>query len=213
MKISFSQWENYQGCPRRWKHRYLDKIPTGPTGPAAMRGIGVHNEVEIFLSTKKDLPKVTHADVIEELSRRNEVHTEYKLHFDEHWNRTSPDSKEIAWVGVLDAVSVAPKCIDVYEWKTGKPKPTHGDQRNIYALMGLRCWGAEEITVTTYYLDGTEGPQKLSATKKSVPMLINRWNERRNAMMNDTFWPPRPGFHCRWCDYAKAKGGPCEFGN
>jgi hypothetical protein len=218
MKISFSQWENYQECPRRWKHRYLDKLPTTPAGPAAQRGIAVHAEVETFLQTKGKTPvqtKIEHLDVLEDIIKREkgEIHTEYKMHFDEAWNRTHKDSENVAWVGVFDAVHVTPKRVEVFEWKTGKPKATHSDQRNIYTLMAFRTWGPEEVTATTFYLDGTEGPCKLSATKKSVNILINKWDNRRYNMINDTFWPPRPGFYCRWCDFAKSKGGPCEFGN
>jgi hypothetical protein len=54
-----------------------------------------------------------------------------------------------------------------------------------------------------------EGPK---VTRKSLPVLQKKWEARVQPMLNDEVFAPRPGEpHCGWCDYSKAKGGPCKY--
>ena len=218
MRLSFSQWENYAQCPRRWKHGYIDKMPRTPAGPAAQRGSAIHDQIEQCIKEHRlgpvvNFPVSHHIDVIARFGnhKNGELHTEYKVAFDGKWNRTLPEASTVRFVGVFDAVLHRPGEVEIGEWKTGKPKDTHADQRRLYTLMAFRTWGVERVTATTYYFDNTSEPARLTAKASSVTKLIKIWDDRARQMEADTFWPPRPGFYCRWCDYAKSKGGPCPF--
>lgn len=241
---SFSQWEAYNQCPFKWKCQSVLKLKRSPPGPAAARGLDLHDRVEGYIKGTKSVedlltrgdrdvaslgysPAVVHPKYIPIFDEfRNHpngaVHTEYKLGFDNEWFLTSPISRQASCIMVLDAVRAggawqgSEKGVDdgvvrIGEWKSGKPKDTHGDQRKMYAIGGLKAWMADRVEVTTFYLEDTAPPQRFTASASAYPKLTAMWSERRNLMIRDEMCAPRPGFYCRWCDFAASKGGPCKF--
>jgi len=231
---SFSQWENYQGCPRRWHYKSVMKLPTAPPGPAAARGLSMHDRVENYILGNIDKEMLLNGDptkrfgpkkeasiseeyfhVIEEFKEHpnGDRYTEHRLGFDDEWYLSGTISKTTSCLMVLDAARCSDNVLRIGEWKSGSPKETHADQRKLYALGGLRKWiGVEVVEVTTYYLEGTAPPAKLSVKSSAEEKLKALWNGRVEQMQRDTICAPRPHDGCRWCDFAKAKGGPCAFG-
>lgn len=149
-------------------------------------------------------------------------YTEYKLAFDHEWYLVPHTLSTAACIMVLDAVRaggawVGPEkgtddgLVRIGEWKSGKPKDTHSEQRKMYAMGGLKAWLADRVEVTTYYLEDTAPPARFTASATAFPKLTSLWSERRDLMIRDKMCAPRPGFYCRWCDYAASKGGPCKF--
>jgi hypothetical protein len=223
---SFSQWEAYNQCPAKWNFQSRMKLPRRPPGPAAARGLQMHDTVEQYI--KGGEPSVLHPDIDKKYipildAYRNhpngDRYTEKKLAFDAEWYLCAPQSKYAACVAVLDAVRYSkPRhtdvgVLEVGEWKSGKPKDTHGDQRKLYAMFGMRAWLADEVRVTTYYLEDTAPPQRLVVSSQSgFEKLKALWIDRISTMQRDQICAPRPGFYCRFCDYAKSQGGPCQFG-
>lgn len=218
---SFSQWESYNSCPARWKYKSVLKLPSSPPGPAAARGIEMHSSVDDYIMGKRD-------DVMDIISPRympiidafkhhenGDRHCEFRLAMDSDWSVVGPREPGASLIAVMDAVRcMNDGVLDIAEWKSGKPKDTHGDQRKMYATFGLKKWPfVSEVRVTTYYLEDTAPPAQLVAKQTALPKLIQIWDERRSLMQRDQICAPRPGIHCRWCDYAKAKGGPCAFGD
>lgn len=215
---SFSQWENYNGCPARWKFKSIMKIPGKPPGPAAARGLEIHASIEEFCkhgrgSDLHGAVKNKFLPVFEELRTHpnGEVYYEKKLAFDVEWSVCSPTQKEAACIAILDAVRIDGIGM-VYEWKSGKPKDTHGDQRKLYAVATALHWGLPSVSVTTYYVEDTAPPQKLTVSETGVQKLKALWDGRIKQMQEDQFCAPRPNIGCNWCDYARSKGGPCQFG-
>jgi hypothetical protein len=104
--------------------------------------------------------------------------------------------------------------LHIGEWKSGKPKDTHVDQRKLYAMFGMKAWLADEVYVTTYYLEDTHPPMRLALKSQSgFETLKALWNDRIRTMQRDEICAPRPSYQCRWCDFSKSAGGPCPFGS
>jgi hypothetical protein len=217
LRLSFSQWENYNGCPRRWDFQSLQRLPRSAPGPAASRGLGVHAAIENYIQIPRGHPAaypVAHYRDVLDLFRchpNGAIYLENKLFFDPEWYAVPKDHPDRKWTIILDALRIEGSTGHIGEWKTGKPKDTHRDQRTLYTLATYRKYGVEEVVATTYYFDNTSEPQRLKSVETAVPKLIKIWDDRAYQMEHDDFRPPRPGFHCRWCDYARDKGGPCEF--
>lgn len=242
---SFSQWENYDQCPARWKFQSVLKLPRGPSGPAAARGTSMHERVAGYIENQPGFtlehlkfgdpderfgdkpPAVIHPKYIPIIDAYREHpngdrYVEKQLCFDADWAITAPKSALHAFTGVLDAVRftgdyfrTAPSVLRIAEWKSGKPKDSHAEQRSIYALIGYHSWLANVVHVTTYYLESaTEPPGKLKVEMGAGGFedLRVKWNQRVTRMRGDKVCAPRPGYYCNWCDYAKRKGGPCQFG-
>lgn len=237
---SFSQWESYDSCPARWKYKNVLRLPSQPPGPAAARGLDLHDRVEKYILGELPASALTQRDPEKRFgdkpqakvapkymeildSYRNhpngDRYTERKLAFDNGFFLCSPKSELAACIAVLDAAKfnrptyTDQGILDIGEWKSGSPKETHVDQRKLYALFGLRAWLADEVRVTTYYLEHENTPpQRLVVKASATDKLKTIWLTRANQMATDEFCGPRPGFYCSWCDYAKSKGGPCSFG-
>ena len=220
LRWSFSQWESYQQCPSKWNFQSRMKLPRKPAGPAAARGLLIHDSVEQYINGGEEInlhPAVDRKYIPILDAFRNhpngDRHTEKKLAFDNSWYLCAPDAPTTACVGVLDAARFLDGVLHVGEWKSGKPKDTHVDQRKLYAMFGMRAWNAERVEVTTYYLEDTARPQRLVlASETGYDKLKAMWDDRTSTMRRDQICAPRPGFYCRWCDYSKSAGGPCPFG-
>ena len=238
---SFSQWETYNGCPAKWNFGSRMKLPRSPAGAAAQRGLDLHDRVEHYI--KKDVgveellaagPAVRegiefqraqvarkYIPILDEFRNHpnGDVYTEKKLAFDSGWYLCPPVSKFASCVGVLDAArftrrrNVDDGMLEIGEWKSGKPKDTHADQRKLYAMFGMKTWMADEVRVTTYYLEDTAPPERVVLkTMAGFHKLAALWDNRIHTMQRDSICAPRPSWTCRFCDYAKDKGGPCQFG-
>lgn len=231
---SFSQWETYNECPAKWKYKSVLKLPTAPPGPAAARGLSMHDRCEQYILGQIDVPMLLTGDPDKRFGDKKEAvihekyvpvldtfrdhpngdrHTEHRLGFDDEWYISGVVSPLRSCLGVLDAVRCEDKVLHIGEWKSGRPKDTHVDQRKLYALFGLRKWlFVEEVRVTTYYLEDTADAQRLVVKPSAEQKLRDLWDGRAQQMQSDKICAPRPGQGCRWCDFANSKGGPCRFG-
>lgn len=218
---SFSQWSTYNVCPAKWK--FSRTLPRRPTPPAAARGLEIHKTVEDYIAGHGTLhPAISpkYIPIIDQFRNHpnGDRHTEYKVAFDSEWYLCSPGSQHTAVLAVLDAVrylkphSTDTGVLHIGEWKSGKPKDDHGDQRKLYAMFGMKAWLADEVHVTTYYLEDTAPPQRLTLkSQEGFEKLKALWNERIDSMKRDEICAPRPGWHCKWCEWKNEGGGPCRF--
>lgn len=230
---SFSQWETYNGCPLKWKFQNILKLPRREAGPAAARGTSMHERVEGYIQGRIQLPHLLVGDPGERFGAKTsaKIHEKYlpvidafknfpggdkwvekPVAFDSDWHQTAYKA-ENAWLrGYLDAARFDGETCTIGEWKSGKPKDTHEDQRSLYVLAGLLVFNAKKCAATTYYLEKPdEQPQRLVGTQESIPRLKDKWNRRVILMQKDKICAPKPSMACSWCDYSKRVGGPCAF--
>jgi hypothetical protein len=243
MRFSFSQWENYDGCPARWHFKSVLKYPTKPAGPAAERGTDLHDRCEKFILSQCTEFELQYGDQRQRfgdkrpaviLDKYMDVLHQFKDHpngnryvekeytFDENWYLCVPKTPEVKVVTILDAIRSGGAWegkhkgedegkVFIGEWKSGSPKPTHADQRKLYALVGLTAFICEEVNVTTYYLEQDNiPPQRLVAKPSAKEKLQALWQKRFDQMERDKICAPRPGDYCRWCDFSRRVGGPCK---
>lgn len=228
LRWSFSQWETYNGCPARWNYQSVLKLPRTPPGPAAARGLEMHDRADKYITGEIDdlsppsrmfgskrpvLITDKYKAVLDQFRNHEngDRWAEKQMAFDDDWSlsgRTAPNTRCIM---VLDATRCSKSVLHVGEWKSGKPKQTHADQRKLYALGGLRRWMVDEVIVTTYYFEDTAPPDRLVVKHTAEQKLKDLWRGRVEQMENDQIRAPKPGNDCMWCDFAKTKGGPCQF--
>jgi hypothetical protein len=213
-RFSFSQWEDYSGCPRRWRFKNIDLLPTSPIGSAGARGLLIHDQVDAYVSGDRDMPPdiTHHLDVLDKLREStNEKASEDKREFNAEWKQNPKKAPDTSYVLIMDAWERDGSHLHIFEWKTGKPKDSHAEQRKFYITGGFALFEVDTIKATTYYLDGTSEPCTTNAKRSAIDKLIPLWQMRRQTMLDDNFYPPRPGNQCNWCDFSKRKGGPCDF--
>jgi CRISPR/Cas system-associated exonuclease Cas4 (RecB family) len=219
---SYSRLSVYEGCPRRAKYQFVDKLAE-PEGEAIVRGKQIHEAAAEMLVTGTE--EFANDDVNSTLRPwRNTIkmlrgmasRAEFSAAFDIDWAECEWFSRR-AWLRIVFDVIVPPSAdgtVMVLDWKTGKPRDSHASQQSLYACGASTLYpDAKKIEVSFAYLDyPTKPPVLASYDAAGIPALKAAWEERASPMLRDTEFPTRVGPRCQWCPYAKSKGGPCEQG-
>ncbi len=214
MSWSYSKLSLYERCPQRKKYKYDDKIPVEIVQhPAAVRGSQMHEELEhnigksIFEVPEWMRPHLPY------LERYQSGEKELKIKLTDKWEPVVEDH----WLICIIDLSFVDndKWATVIDYKSGKRYDNHIDQIELYNLAVLGQYPeVERVEGKCYYLDEDPGGwgKPVYTTRESFDETCKRWEERLQMMEADTECAPRAGYYCRWCDYRKSSGGPCQFG-
>jgi len=219
---SLSRLQTYEECPFKAKCAYIDKIPY-KRGPAQIRGDEIHKEAEAFLLGKKRSLPSSLKNYEEDFVRcraagkdpEAELFVEQQWGFDINWKPTGWFDKNVWGRMIADMVIVHGGHVKVEDHKTGRRYDKHHEQLEINAIVGLhRFPECETASGHIWYLDHpkVEVPEfTMEFSRADLPKLEAKYKKRVRPLMADKRFAPRPGPACRWCDYAKAKGGPCRY--
>lgn len=219
---SLSRLQTYEQCPAKAKFSYIDKIPY-VRGPAQIRGDEIHKEAQAYLEGKKrTLPLSLRNYEREFIVCRGagkdpdaELFVEQQWGFLSNWEPTEWFGKQLWGRMIADMVIVHDGHVKVEDHKTGKPYDTHVEQLEINAIVSLhRFPECKTANGEVWYLDHSQADvPKLTAefSRADLPKLEKKWENRVKPLLADKKFAPRPGWYCKFCDYAKAKGGPCRF--
>lgn len=215
ISLSYSKYSTWAQCARKFKFRYIDRL--ADTKSEAMgRGTEVHNSVEDYLAGKRE---DLHPDIHEYYGqfmqglRNAGCLPEVKLAINFLWEQVEWDSPDAYCRSMIDAV-MPPKdgVLHAFEWKTGKIYPEHFNQRELYAVkLRVLYPDVEEIRVTGVYLDLKQNSPPYILPSCFQEMKIELWDNRFRQVLRDKEYIPNPSFKCRFCNFRKDAGGPCEF--
>lgn len=221
---SYSTWSSYEKCPHSVFLKQVERAPEVGDRAALDRGIAVHKILEDIVKGDKPIEALnettpgkptklpTWKPLVEMLLSEGAT-AEDSLSYTQEWKPTTWNAPDVWLRGKLDA-RLAGKVID---YKTGRQYPEHAYQADLYATMEFASNPSlTEVEVSFWYLDeeADRGKAQLNTTF-SVAQQASRiaaWEHRTSAMLNDTVFPKRPGMHCRWCGFAKSRGGVCDAG-
>lgn len=222
---SYSRLSTYEKCALQAKFKYIDKLPE-PSSFALENGSRVHDQLAQYL--RGDLPEdnpyapsvipgwTYFGRLLNDLRGLN-PEVEQQWGYDRAWKPTGWFGKDTWFRSVLDASLVYDdNTADVIDFKTGKPYAADtAKQAELYAVsMVRRFHNLTHVTVRFWYLDlaqkGAEAVYRFSREQAEAAMPA--WKKKANRMLSDEIMAPRPGEHCKWCPFAKSKGGPCKYG-
>lgn len=209
---SYSSLSTWKQCPQKWKFSYIDCIPWPPSAAMA-RGTRMHLMAEEFV---KGTAPAVHTEIqkigpLLQMLIGYKAKTEEVWMLDRDWKPTQDSAK--AWVKtIVDVHYIADDVLYVKDYKSGRTYPDHANQLELYGLVGLCSFPKiTRVETSAVYMDtGHEGHQG-SIIRAMLPKLVDRWEKDATAMMADDVHEPRPGNACKWCPYAKSKGGPCAY--
>lgn len=239
MSWSFSVYTQYIKCPFSVYLDKIKRVRiTEPPNPFFVKGNRSHEIAEMFISgAGKKRPALTDRITVEGISgaikidlrpieaelvqlRAAKAETELEWAFDRDWNPVRWNDWDRAWLRVKTDVcanTVKPPMVDIVDWKTGKVHDEHRQQRSLYALAGLLftklgklAGGSKDTKLTArhVYIDTGQTATENYVIKDLEP-LKREWLARIETMMSDTSYQTKVGIHCRWCKFAKSRGGPC----
>lgn len=214
MRHSLSKWSTFNQCPAKYKYQYVDKLPRGTGSEAMSRGVAIHKTFEDFINHGAPLmpPFDRYHSFIDELKAHADatVLAEGEILVDSNWQLTS--DKDAAWIiSILDMSVVTPSIVGVYDWKSGKIYDEHKDQKELYSLMAHAKYPeAKRIEAHHVYVDLGKNT-KLTYDISDLGPIRDRWTSNFKTLEYTDKFIPMPSFKCRFCDYSKAKSGPCPF--
>ena len=222
---SYSVYGQYIKCPLSVCFDKVQKIRIKePDNPAFIKGDRIHKCAELQIRPGKvpalepELNKPKLKALLAKF-RKMKAAVELEWAFDKAYNPVSWFDKT-AWLRMKTDVcadTVKPPVVDIVDWKTGKQYDDHREQRSLYALGGLQlvqlgklAGGSKDVKLSAAHIYVDTG---ITATEdfamKDLAPLKREWATRIKSMMEDTTYPAKTGFHCRYCRFAKSKGGPC----
>jgi len=218
---SYSRLLDYESCAHKAFLKIVKREPD-PSGPAAERGVQIHDAAERFVRGEGDfIPELKHFK-----AEFNALRTQYKQGIvslegewatTRDWQPTDWKSRDawcrmkldaLTWRGKHDAIIV--------DYKTGKlfgNEVKHGEQGQLYAVGAfMRYPELEEVIVEFWYLDLNDSTSCRYTRKQGIEFAVHFHN--RGARMTDaTSFPPRPNmFSCRYCPFSPRAGGQCKAG-
>ena len=230
---SFSRWNLYQECPRKFKYKNIDKLPEPPSS-AMDRGSQIHAYADSFvkgvtpLAAELSPVKATMQGLQERyVADSTTVSLEDTWAFRRDWTRTAWDDWNECWLRIKLDVAVFDIVDDdtnqgevtVIDYKTGKFNPMKVSeymlQLDLYALGAMLVYGDVTVYPELIYTDlNVRYPKDpIAYTYKQLPKLKRDWEARVAPMMVDTTFEPKPSQSaCKFCHFKKSNGGPCNHG-
>lgn len=214
---SYSRLQSYDECPLKARLKFIDKLEEGPPGKALLRGTKIHEEAEAYLNAKrapKKFPATLEIFAAEfKMLRKLRAIAEGESAFTADWEPTGWFDSD-TWCRVkTDANYMSNDNVYVViDFKTGQLRQWHENQLELYGLAGLiENPDADSVRAELWYLDHGDIVE-MEYTHEQKDELIDKWSGKVKKMMADGLFKPTPSNNsCQWCNFKKAKGGPCEF--
>lgn len=237
---SYSRYHDYDQCPLRACLKHLQKFTTPEmianekaratqtTEDPLQRGDRIAKAAASFLTKKGKAPVpidlMPVAKEYRELRATKNLSVEQSWGFTKDWKPCSPTDWNNCWLRIqIDVCRIEETkvgdILHITDNKTGKfddrRNEEYTEQLELYGAGGMaRMPTVTKATARLLYSDlGVTFPSgpPMSWTMKELEGLKKLWGKRVKPMFNDTRFNPKPGFYCRWCDFAKDKGGPCRY--
>lgn len=221
---SYTRLSDYEMCPAFANYKHLQKLDQGPKNPAMQRGADVADATEKwFKGLRRTMPPELKPlkDEYARLKKDKSLVAEANWGFTIKWEPCSPTDWNRCWLRVkidIHTISKDGKKVCIDDNKTGKYSDFkiagYEDQLDLYATSGAIMYPvAQELQTRLLFSDlgiihPQTGPRVFS--RKEALAGQKRWEKRVKPLFADTRFAPRPGYHCGWCPFSKAKGGPCK---
>lgn len=170
----------------------------------------------------------THAVALRKEYAAGRVGVQYEIVLNDKWQPVHKFDRS-AWLRTkLDVLwRKAKTAWRVLDWKSGGIDKRTGEAREapekydnqleLYGIVTLASFPeVKKTNAALIFVDARNPVVERAAgtvTRKALPVLQEKWQNRVAPMLNDSEFSPRPGFYCTFCPFAKGKGGPCMFGD
>ena len=210
MKFSHSKLELYKQCPRKFKYRYIDKLPTKPFEHLA-KGSEVHRLLEIYGNEdlKSDIKeaynialKFSESEIGKEIlsqKSKRELCIKFK-----DFEPIDSDSNDYDFIGYIDRVNFTNSGLELIDYKTGKykdPKYQDFQQLIIYAIWFFKKYSSlTEIKIRFVYVEHLQ-ENSIVLTRDKIDDILNNLKILVKTIELDQDFHKKPNSLCDWCDF------------
>lgn len=150
-----------------------------------------------------------------ELRQFDDKVIEQQWGFTREWRPTAWFGDDTWLRSVIDAgVLYEDMTAEVIDWKTGKPRGTHEDQMEIFAVSVMaRFQPAQHVTTRLVYTD-FKHEEFAEYPRTDLAKLMAKWTDKVRPMFEDTEFLPRPNDGCKFCPFSRSRtnGQDCRYG-
>ncbi len=211
---SYSRLTTWEECPRQYQYRYVEgRQGSRPPSAAADRGTRIHKLAEDYLNGlihiyPPELQKVSsHAMRL----KTGKASPEGKVAVRKDWTLCDYEDPEAYFRAIIDVLMREDHILHVQDWKTGQVYPDHKDQLKLYvAIASIKHPDAKEFHPAAIYIDQGHVDRHPPVTADMVKPIRLLLEGRINNAESDDKFLPTPNSRCKWCDYSRRFGGPCE---
>lgn len=225
---SFSRWDKHNTCPLKFKLEVLDGRKEDQN-PAMLRGETVHKVAAAYLTANEwngpPPPEFGKQIPLAAQLRQPEfsnIVVEQQWGYNRQWATTGWFDKDSSKTGetwlrsIIDvAVLYEDNSCEVIDWKTGKPRGTHEDQMELFAVSVMARYPiVTEVDTRLAYMDFNKAEYGGPYPRADLEKLIAKWEGKVRPMFEDTSYLPRPGEACKFCQFSRSRtnGQDCRFG-
>jgi CRISPR/Cas system-associated exonuclease Cas4 (RecB family) len=223
--LSWSRLSDFIQCPRKFKHKYIDKtsnFTVQEDSPHLTRGTNVHKALENYLLKKIDgqevgpssLPEVESTKPLIDNFCKNftSVIPEQQIAVRQNWTQTEWFAKDAYYRAIYDLVALSPARIAIVDFKTGKFKDysvSGFGQLELSAVIGLNMFPEIENLDTLYaYVDHKKTIQRSFTQKDDRERLTVHFTEMHNIVNAEVDFDPKKNEFCNFCPATKLQ---CQF--
>lgn len=216
MTWSLSRLKTFETCHAKYDFRYNHKLEDTYKSPYAERGIAIHKDIENYLNRAGPAPEAASflGPYLAEVLAKADVlvRPEFRLELARGWVPVT-EGLEVWLVSILDLLTTvrAENKAVVDDWKSGKIYPDHDDQKELYAIGVFRLLPEINEVLTQFHYFDIGKVVARTFYRAHAEAAMERWNRRVAKMETATEFIPMPGYHCRYCSFSRARGGPCRF--
>jgi len=212
---SYSRLSTYEECPKSYWYSYVENMPGfRPPSPAANRGSNIHTAAEEYLKNVRKIypPELQKVSGHAMLLKSKKAQSELKLAVTDQWEPCAYNAPEVYLRGVIDILYEEENAIHIQDWKTGQVYDSHSIQMENYVAIAAAHYptATSYITRLVYIDQGIVTPPKRTESARLKPIRLLLDGRIKNAE-EDAIYPTTPGAGCKWCDYSKKYGGPCQY--
>jgi PD-(D/E)XK nuclease superfamily len=203
-RTSYSALQLFQRCRKAWWFRYIGKLPDIP-GVAAQRGTRLHLAGERALKGEippEQLP-IQFKLFVERLMAAQEAGAQSESTWlaDRDWAPVQDESAAML-KAIIDIHWLIDDELYIVDLKSGKVRPEHADQLELYAIIGAaRYPKVTKVNVAVWYLDHGLVDNQKTHFREWLQLLQPVWRAKIDEVQKAQEWPTTPSIFCKWCSF------------
>lgn len=210
--LSYSGLSLFRECPARFHHTYVLGNREGP-GPAAKRGLVLHEKLEAFFKGEAPYPASDSAlapwrDMLVELKELEpDAEAEGEFCLDSNWQPVHWDAPEAFFRGKWDLLHSQGCTLYIKDWKSGGEYASHEKQGQAYVAANPN-W--DEYVVEFFYLDQPLYVKKWTYDSRDQERFKQEYHSAILEVKQCEDFVATPGDHCNYCPLSWRRGGDCK---
>jgi len=208
---SFSKISVYENCPRQFKYKYIDKLPTAPKDMTPLlKGSAVHNILENYPNKGTHKLQEKYQFIVDEF-----LDSDYKKLFDypnlreqaialDDTLSPKPYGKNVLFRGYIDYMCFIDGILHIIDWKTGKLKDLKYQNFNqllFYSIYMFKKYPkVNQIKIRYVYIEH-KLENSILLDRKYLSKYINDLITIIDKIENEKTFPKNKQVLCNWCDY------------